>query len=1002
MVGRRIYLLLRALAFAGSLFWLWPAYGLNPAIAPAAYQHDVWDTRAGAPRDIHAIVQTADGWIWLATGSGLFRFDGVKFTLFEPPAGERLLGQHIVAPAPRDNGELWFGYEYGGLSVIRNGHVHHISAVPGKPLGSIGAIAFDGDVVWIASTSGLWRYRDRTLERADEAWGYPGKTARYVYTDRYRRVWAVDNQKLYLFDRVLRRFMPLLDVEGGSSVLESPDGRVWVAGGGLVRRLPAPVGGVPQRRTPTLNANALQRAFDRDGNYWAGGCPIGMCRRRASDIPAGMTVFPEEAGAQKLQQPWQMASLNVHAIMEDREGNLWVGTGAGLERFRDSRLVPVPLPPNSDWLSVSVDRLGSVWLASYTMENVSSLWRVIAGRAVLQKAGQQTYVVAPGRDGAVLIGGSRWIERRLGEQVLARYPVPPPAPGDPAHSPILLLSEDRDGLWLHLSRRGLFRWRSGAWESQAAHPQFAGIIYARTDAKGRPWFGTRSGEVIMLDGERLRRYTARDGVPTTAVTFIDVENELLISDDGGTSVWQNGRFRPLRAMQKNLLASVSGIVRSTDGDRWLTTPRGLFHVRAADWAAGMADPASALHGELWDEGHGFPGGADGSSSGATIRVANDRKLWVVGIKGVAWFDPAQVHRNAVPPVAQVNTMQAGGRYYPGGVAGVLAAGTARLQFDYTALSYTMPERLRFRYRLLGAEREWQNVGNARTASYTNLGPGHYRFEVSAINEDGVAGPVVTAPAFEIASRVKDTGWFTALLALLSGSVVYLLYLMRMRRLKRAWQLRMNERIAERERIARALHDTLLQGVQGTILRLDAVTPHLPPSGRARAELEYVLETSRLMLAEGRAQLSDLREAPVMSDLCASVQRSADMLATGHGPVISVQASGQAFVLAPDVHDEVSAIASEAMTNAVRHARAEHIDVLLSWKKRMLTLTIVDDGIGIRDDILLNGRPGHWGLTGMRERAANVKASLAIRNRPGGRGAEVVLTLQRIRHGASLP
>jgi signal transduction histidine kinase len=254
-----------------------------------------------------------------------------------------------------------------------------------------------------------------------------------------------------------------------------------------------------------------------------------------------------------------------------------------------------------------------------------------------------------------------------------------------------------------------------------------------------------------------------------------------------------------------------------------------------------------------------------------------------------------------------------------------------------------------------------------------------------------------------ASRVQDTGWFAALLALLSGSVVYLLYLMRLRRLKRAWQVRMNERIAERERIARALHDTLLQGVQGMILRLDALTPHLPPGGRVRAELEHVLETGRLVLAEGRAQLSELREAPRAPDLCASLQRSAAMLAAEDGPAISVQARGQAFPLAPDVHDEVAAIASEAMTNAVRHAQAQHIDVLLDWKKRMLTLTVVDDGIGIRDEVLRNGRPGHWGLTGMRERAANVEGSLAIRNlRGAGRGVEVVLALHRIRHGASPP
>jgi len=977
-----------------------PAHALDVHTPIAAYRHDVFDARTNAPRNAIAMAQTADGWLWFGTPSGLYRFDGVRFEAFHPARGERLLGQYVTGLMAHPNGELWIGYLYGGISVLRDGHLRHPQPVPGKPIGSAASFAVDGDSVWIAAATGLFRERAGQWQRFGAERGIDTGIARQVYRDHYGRVWAADSGSVYLLDRAGDRFAVAMNVAAEPVFSASPDGRIWAADGETVHSLPAPPDGWRAAPPVTVHGSAQQTLFDRDGNYWVGNCPIGMCVQRPAQRAQVTGGFRDltAAGARHDGQI-SKAGVTVTATMEDREGNLWVASTDGVERLRDTRLVPLVLPQPSGWPAMALDGDGALWITSTNMGLSSRLWSMRGARPVEQQPGQRSALVARGLGGTVLVAGERWIERRRGSRVLARYPMPSHTARVSVRDVALLLAEDRDGIWLYYSGKGLLRLllRGGTWQAPP-DATLASAIYAFVDPAGRTWFGTRDNGVVMVDGERRRVYGAGDGIALGAVTFVDATRELVISGDGGAALWQDGRFRPLRAEGVDL-ANVSGLVASADGDRWLNTRRGLFHVTAEAWRRSVLDPAQALQGTLLDELDGFPGAGYGISPVPTLLLGGDGRLWVSGTDGIAVLDRGHPRRAAAPLHAQVQALVANGRHHEADRPHVLAPRAERLRFDFTAPALGMPERVRFRYRLSGFDHAWIDAGALRSASYTNLGPGEYRFEVQALNEDGVAGPVASMPAIRILPAFTQTGWFVALCGVLVLATAWALYRWKLRRVQAAWQSRMDERLGERERIARTLHDTFLQSLQGLILQLDAVTTRLAPGSSERLRMEKLLASARRVTAEGRNQVQDLREERGPAGLGAAIAASLADLQTDQEVTVSLQQIGVEHPLAPDVQHEAEAIAREAIANVFRHARARSLDITIDWSGAALMLRIADDGVGIAPELLAQGRPGHYGLRGMRERAARIGASLALESSAGA-GVTLVLALPARRGPAS--
>jgi signal transduction histidine kinase len=366
-------------------------------------------------------------------------------------------------------------------------------------------------------------------------------------------------------------------------------------------------------------------------------------------------------------------------------------------------------------------------------------------------------------------------------------------------------------------------------------------------------------------------------------------------------------------------------------------------------------------------------------------------LWFVGFDNLVSIDPAAIDTNAVPPPVHIQSIASGGTTYSTATGVRLPVGASNLQIKYTALSLSMPDRVRFRYRLDGVDAEWQEAGTRREAFYTNLGPGSYRFQVIAANNDGVWNDAGATLAFVIPAAYYQATWFRVLCTLAAAAAAWGMYRRHVRRLAVQMQGRIEERLTERERIARELHDTLLQGFQGLVLRFQAVATTIPSTDPSRTLMEDALARADDVLVEGRDRVRGLRgAASAVGDLAAALAQFGEQLARDASAEFSVVIEGEPRALHPVVRDEAYWIGREALVNAFHHAEARRVEVEIAFGSRDLRLRLRDDGRGLEPEVLKKGgRAEHWGLPGMRERASRIGGRLELWSRAGA-GTEVEL------------
>jgi len=355
-------------------------------------------------------------------------------------------------------------------------------------------------------------------------------------------------------------------------------------------------------------------------------------------------------------------------------------------------------------------------------------------------------------------------------------------------------------------------------------------------------------------------------------------------------------------------------------------------------------------------------------------------------------DPAHLEYNSMRPPVHIEGIIADRKSYSPREGLRLPPLLRDLEIDYTALSFVTPKKMLFRYKLENHDTEWQEAGTRRQVFYTDLPPGRYRFHVIACNNDGVWNETGDALNFSIAPTFYQTAWFRMVLFVLAAGVLWLFYFFRLQRATEQIQERLGARMEERERIARELHDTLLQGFQGLMLRLQAVLKTVPAEEPTHQMIESVLDRADQVLLEGRQSVRDLREEGAGgNELSGALVRCGEELAEGKASLFSLSVVGPPQALAPIVFNEVYRIGREALINAFQHSHAAKIELELTYSDSQLCLRIRDDGAGIDPDILGAGKPGHWGLSGMRERARKIAAQLNIWSKPGA-GTEIELTI----------
>ncbi|TFW18921.1 ATP-binding protein, partial [Duganella callida] len=571
--------------------------------------------------------------------------------------------------------------------------------------------------------------------------------------------------------------------------------------------------------------------------------------------------------------------------------------------------------------------------------------------------------------GTLLLAAAEYVERRDGARV-ERIAIPP----GPA-SEVRGLFDDGRHLWLKLPARGSFVRVDGAWRKIADYGMPHNYLYAAPQGEGKVWFGGSDGLITQFDNGRVLATLKTDGLKLGALTALSADDGLLVCGEQGIAVLLAGGLRKLTAARPEVLYNVSGVVVDANGDRWLNGARGVVHVTRADWQRATAQPDQPLSYDLFDESDGYAGEA---ATGVRFNsaLAAGGQLWFATTSGLRRLDPRKLWRGAVMPRAEIRSITAG-QNYPAQAGLRLPPGTSQLRIDYTGLGAVKPEKLQFRYRLDGVDQDWQDAGARRSAYYTNLAPGAYRFHLQAVNEDGIHSKEETL-TFGLEPRFVQTSWFMALLAALAAAALYLLYRYRLRVGTRRALERINLRAAERESIARDLHDTLLQSMQGVILNVKALSSRLPAGEPIHQMMERTVRQATAALVEGRDRVSELRAAePDQRPLAAALHDIAQAQRQP-APRFALHSEGRERELHPVVRDELLLMGRECLLNAFRHAQASEVRVLLQYGERSLRLSVGDNGGGLPPAVAAaRARPGHWGLPGLYERADRLHARLEL-------------------------
>jgi signal transduction histidine kinase/sugar lactone lactonase YvrE len=984
-----------------------PAVALDPDRKIHQLHHSKWIVGESAPGQVGAMAQTREGYLWLGAGLSLFRFDGVRLERYVSAAGESFATvSSLLAPA---SGGLWVGLRLGGAAFIADDHVTRYGEAEGLPAGAVYSFAIDEDgTVWAAANDGLAFFDGTHWRQVGEEWDFSGPNARAVYVDRAGTVWAASEDRLFYLPKGTRRFIDSGEpVRWISQIAEAPDGSIWIAEryGGSVRKVVGTGTQRPAAQT-VIDTASDGLLFDRDGTLWIGTLGDGLLRMTDSGFLTDASG--RESVSDSFTSDEGLSADYTGPLLEDREGNIWVGTSAGLDRFRHGAVVKAPFPSGAHNFALAADGQGGVWAGTANRPAMRH------ARGIVSTLGVPPPVTSAhsDEDGVVWMGGPHGIWRSNGEALIPVVPLPEEAS---AESTVRAMVVDRRGtLWVSINRLGLFELDGDGWRRVPPHsdrPEQRMPVSTSIDRSGRLWFGYRNNLVVTRDGPDVRAWDAEAGLEIGNVTAMHHgDGRSWVAGQFGVALFDGARFRSLPLVDGDLLHGVYAIIetRGRDmgrvaeehegrspnalrgdswGDLWIHANAGIFYVPAAEVRQALADPEYRVAYRSFDFVDGLPDDPIQVRPLPTAIEDQDGRLWFATGNGVVWIDPEELYENTVPPPVLIETVRADDLSVSALVHATLPARTSRVEIGYTALSLAVPEGIRFRYRLDGYDARWHDAGARREAIYTGLGPGSYRFHVLAANSDGVWNEQGATLTLEIPPMFHETRTFLALCIAAAFGALWLLYRSRMHRAAARLRLRLEERHAERERIARELHDTLLQGVQGLVLRFQAAAEGVPLHDPVRRMMEQTLDRADDVLAEGRDRIKDLRAAMPAPELSESLSEVTRELAGGD-TAFRVLMDGAPRPLDAAASDEVYWIGREALANALRHARARRIEVHVVYGSRTLQLRVRDDGCGVDAAFVTpDGRPGHWGLRGMYERAGRIGATLEVQS-VAGAGTEV--------------
>ncbi|HLH00005.1 MAG TPA: two-component regulator propeller domain-containing protein [Bryobacteraceae bacterium] len=955
---------------------------LNPHRTLTQYTHTIWTVEHGLPQDtIHAISQTKDRYLWVGTDEGLAQFDGYDFTVFNKENGA-LPSDSINALFAATDGSLWIGTT-AGLTRYYQGKFTSFSRKDGLPDSFINSITQDrsGDI-WVVAGSYLSRLQNGKFITYQPGDGLPIESMRAVYTGHDGTLYVAGYSGLAR--REGNRFVPVITKSQiGDSVvttlIEDRNGNIWAANNGLLKRTPS--GQFKRYTTSDGLPDILVRSIweDRDGNLWVG--TNGGLSRLEGDR------FVSSPLASSRGADW------VRSIYEDTEGNLWVGMNSGLNRFRDGTFTNYGVPeglPSDEPTAVYQDRRGRIWIGFHDQGLIEfgNPRRAYTMRDGLP--GNEIFSIREDHNGDLLIatrdGISRMHDGHLTSQVVR----------DALNRRLALdYLETSSGKLLVASTSGLTELDSGHPGKNLipGGPLLNDAVVTVLEARdGTMWAGTFGKGLWRLRNGNLRLFTTADGLSSNQIQSLTEDSDGTVwigTFGGGLDAVRDDRFQYATARDGLLSDNIAHVEIDFQGWLWLSTTRGICRVRKSD----LLDFFSSKIRSVTTVNYGVSDGLRSAQCAPSYPTSTggirskDGRLWFPTGRGLAVFDPTEKTTLPAAPVVHLLDLQVDGRLLSLNAAANLAPGSGRLQFRYTAIHLSAPEKVRYSFQLEGLDQDWTTGVTRRVTNYNSLPHGHYRFKVRATVPGAPTSEA--AFAFQLLPYFYETAWFRYLCAAAAALAIWGLFRLRLRQIRQRFALVLEERA----RLAREIHDTLAQGFVGISSQLDAVALTLKSHTELAAKhLDLARKMARHSLTEARRSVMDLRDSALEGqELPAALSEAARQWTAGSPVCVQVDVSGNGCKLPEEMEQNLLRIAQEAVTNAIKHAGAKEVRIRLALQPKQLSMVVADDGKGFEQTEAFSETGGHFGLLGMRERAERLGGQLRLASQPG-QGTKVEVTV----------
>lgn len=991
------------------------------------------------PRQVHQIVQDNQGFLWFSSQDGLKRYDGYEFKTYRPDTkkSNSLSGVFINSLFKDRFGMLWIGSDtYLDSYDPKTGTFRHFEGIHSQVYdinqdreGSMWLATNDGLLRLEPTTGRTIRYRNSPSDPASLS----SNLARATFQDRQGTFWVATAKGLDVLDlrtgKVTRHFAMQIAGTFLASLFEDHSGILWLTyttGNGLASLDPKTgivtsysFHQVEPERSLIAGVNAILE--DEDGTLWLGTQGSGLLK-----LDKSRKEFVRYQNDPS--DPSSLSGNSVSSLLEDREGNIWLGTGGeGIDHFPGKPLAFKNYrnqPGNRNSLgndfvvSAYKDGRGILWVGTRAVLNridaqsgQFSFYRAAGGPGNLSNT--NVFSIVEDRSGylwfGTLGGGLNRLDGRTGQFTVYRHdPNDPHTLSDDVVGSLLV---DRKGtLWVGTDN-GLNRFDPATQHFVAYRVNGKDVSRYHAiaeDSDGALWLGSWEAGLQRFDPATGRFTVYRHAVDDLRSLSNNRVNSVYVDSSG--TIWagtQSGLDRFNQASRKFAAfdehdglpnSTIISILGDDRGDLWLGTNNGLsrFNPRTGSFRNYYASD-------------GLPGN-EFNGYGTAHRTSNG-EMFFCSYRGLVTFFPDQiVDSSYVPPVVLTDLLLFGNPVSPGEDSPLkqpisvtssiaLVHSQNNISFEFSSLSYASPERNRYRYRLEGLDKQWNETdSHRRFASYTTLSPGNYIFRVQGSNNRGKWNESGVSVHIQLLPPWWSTWWLRASVVAALLLLLWCAYHIRVRQLARQFNMRLEERVSERTRIARDLHDTLLQSFQGVLLRFQ--TAHvLFPTRPADAQriLESTIDQAAHAITEGREAVQGLRASTVeTNDLVPAITKLGEELtaeASGDRAVgLCVEVQGVPRSLHPIVRDEVYRILGEALRNAIRHAEANQIEVELRYAERQFRLQIRDDGKGIDPKFLgAQGREGHFGLHGMRERAKLIRGKLTVWTAPGS-GTEIELSM----------